>query len=55
MLLLAILLLIVGIFDHSLWELNEPWDAEIAREMSVSGDCLIPMLAKHLEAHLEEI
>jgi 4-amino-4-deoxy-L-arabinose transferase-like glycosyltransferase len=45
MLLLAILLLIVGISDHSLWESDEPWDAEISREMSVSGDYLIPMLA----------
>ncbi|HEY9162911.1 MAG TPA: glycosyltransferase family 39 protein [Desulfomonilia bacterium] len=32
----------VGIFDHSLWTPDEPRVAEIAREMAVSGDYLIP-------------
>jgi 4-amino-4-deoxy-L-arabinose transferase-like glycosyltransferase len=32
----------VGIYDHSLWTPDEPRVAEIAREMSVSGDYLIP-------------
>ncbi len=33
---------LVGIFDHSLWTPDEPRVAEIAREMAVSGDYLIP-------------
>lgn len=32
----------VGIFDHTLWTPDEPRVAEIAREMAVSGDYLIP-------------
>jgi 4-amino-4-deoxy-L-arabinose transferase-like glycosyltransferase len=32
----------VGIFDHSLWTPDEPRVAEIAREMAVSGDYLLP-------------
>lgn len=37
---------LVGIFDHSLWTPDEPRVAEIAREMSLSGDYLIPHLSK---------
>ena len=37
----------VGIFDHSLWTPDEPRVAEIAREMAVSGDFLIPQLLYH--------
>jgi 4-amino-4-deoxy-L-arabinose transferase-like glycosyltransferase len=33
---------LVGIFDHSLWTPDEPRVAEIAREMSVSDNWLIP-------------
>jgi 4-amino-4-deoxy-L-arabinose transferase-like glycosyltransferase len=42
---LAILLLFAGIFDHSLWTSDEPRVAEIAREMAVTGDHLIPKLS----------
>ncbi len=35
----------VGIFDHTLWTPDEPRVAEIAREMAVSGDYLIPHFA----------
>jgi len=35
----------VGIFDHTLWTPDEPRVAEIAREMAVSGDYLIPHMA----------
>jgi len=42
---LAFLLLFVGTFDHSLWTPDEPRVAEISREMSASGDYLIPMLS----------
>lgn len=36
----------VGIFDHSLWTPDEPRVAEISRQMSVSGDYLIPLHAR---------
>lgn len=42
---LAFLLLFVGIFDHSFWTPDEPRVAEISREMSASGDYLIPRLS----------
>jgi 4-amino-4-deoxy-L-arabinose transferase-like glycosyltransferase len=42
---LAFLLLFVGIFDHTLWTPDEPRVAEISREMSVTGDYLIPVLS----------
>ncbi|HQI80705.1 MAG TPA: glycosyltransferase family 39 protein [Deltaproteobacteria bacterium] len=45
-LVLIIGLSLVGIFDHSLWTPDEPRVAEIAREMSLSGDYLIPHLSK---------
>jgi 4-amino-4-deoxy-L-arabinose transferase-like glycosyltransferase len=44
-LLFALAIQIVGIFDHSLWTTDEPWVAEVSREMSVSGDYLIPKLS----------
>ncbi|HVN71887.1 MAG TPA: glycosyltransferase family 39 protein [Desulfomonilia bacterium] len=46
LLIMAVLLLLVGIFDHSLWTPDEPRVAEIARTMAVTGDYLIPHLAK---------
>lgn len=42
---LSILLLFVGIFDHSLWTPDEPRVAEISREMGATGDYLIPRLS----------
>jgi len=39
---LAILLQVAGIYSHSLWNPDEPRVAEIAREMAVSGDYVIP-------------
>src|SRR5512137_66550 len=45
MLLLAILIQVVGIFDHSVWTTDEPWVAEISREMVMSGDYVIPKLS----------
>ena len=44
-LLLAVLIQVVGIFDHSLWTTDEPWVAEISREMVVSDDYVIPKLS----------
>lgn len=34
----------IGIFDHSLWTPDEPREAQIVREMSLSGEYLIPSL-----------
>ena len=44
LLVFLVVLQCVGIFDHSLWTPDEPRVAEIAREMAVSGDFLIPQL-----------
>ena len=41
-LVIILLIQLVGIFDHSLWTPDEPRVAEIAREMAISGDYLIP-------------
>ena len=46
LLIMAPLLMFVGVFDHSLWTPDEPRVAEIARTMAVTGDYLIPHLAK---------
>jgi 4-amino-4-deoxy-L-arabinose transferase-like glycosyltransferase len=45
LLLLTVVLLFVGIFDHSLWTPDEPRVAEISRAMAATGDYLIPHLA----------
>lgn len=45
-LLMVTILQCLGIFDHSLWTPDEPRVAEIAREMAVSGDYLIPHHAR---------
>ena len=44
---LAAILLIsfTGVFDHALWTPDEPRDAEVGREMLVSGDFVVPTLA----------
>lgn len=42
LLILAVLIQFAGVFDHSLWTPDEPKVAEIAREMSVTGNYLIP-------------
>ncbi len=45
-LLIVIVLQLVGIFDHSLWSPDEPRVAEIAREISETGEYVIPHLSK---------
>ncbi len=42
LLILALALLLVGIFDHSLWTPDEPRVADISRTMAITGDYLIP-------------
>jgi 4-amino-4-deoxy-L-arabinose transferase-like glycosyltransferase len=44
-LVLALLIHWVGIFDHSLWAPDEPREAQIIREMALSGEYLIPSLS----------
>jgi len=46
MLVMVVALQCVGIFDHSLWTPDEPRVAEIAREMSIASDYLIPHLSR---------
>jgi 4-amino-4-deoxy-L-arabinose transferase-like glycosyltransferase len=46
LLILALALLLVGIFDHSLWTPDEPRVADISRTMAISGDYLIPHIGK---------
>jgi 4-amino-4-deoxy-L-arabinose transferase-like glycosyltransferase len=46
LLILALTLLCVGIFDHSLWTPDEPRVADISRTMAITGDYLIPHLGK---------
>ena len=45
LIIMSFLVLLVGIFDHSLWTPDEPRVAEIARAMAVTGYYLIPHLA----------
>ena len=42
----AALISFAGVFDHALWTPDEPRDAEVGREMAVSGDCVVPTLAQ---------
>ncbi|MFA5655015.1 MAG: glycosyltransferase family 39 protein [Desulfomonilia bacterium] len=44
---LILLLQFVAVRDHSLWTPDEPREAEIVREMALSGDYLIPRFAGH--------
>jgi 4-amino-4-deoxy-L-arabinose transferase-like glycosyltransferase len=46
LLILALALLLVGIFDHSLWTPDEPRVADISRTMAITGDYLIPHLGE---------
>ncbi|MGO8704063.1 MAG: ArnT family glycosyltransferase, partial [Candidatus Brocadiia bacterium] len=42
----AALISFAGVFDHALWTPDEPRDAEVGREMAVSGDYIVPTLAE---------
>jgi len=46
LLILTLALLLVGIFDHSLWTPDEPRVADISRTMAITGDYLIPHIGK---------
>ena len=46
LLILTLALLLVGIFDHSLWTPDEPRVADISRTMAMTGDYLIPHIGK---------